>query len=490
MQQHVTFDSDGVTLTGVIHTPDDLAEGDRRPAVICLHGFGGSKDGPTHIGEARLYESLGYVALRFDFRGCGDSGGARGHILCHDQVADTRNAISWLAEQPDVQPDAIAVSGQSFGGAVALYTAGVDERVAAVISVGGWSNGARKLRGQHPGPGEWDRFLAMLAEGRRLREEAGETLMVKRWDIVPVPEHLRPLLPPDRIMEFPVDTAQSIYDFVPDEVIGDIAPRPLLIYHGAHDSVTPTSEAFEIFRHAAGEAAVAVPHTSDRPNTVPELAILKGDHFPFAEPDPLLDGLIRDWLARNLPIDRRSLRGRTRRIVTGVNADGRSYFVEDGIAPHRYQSTHSPNVAQVMWATDEMPAIVDGTDPTTGERFFTAAPSPNGTILRIVDFPPDTEYDAEAMKEFLAAIVPESDHASATEAPSDRHFFFHTTHTLDYAIVLTGEIWAMVDDAETLMRQGDVLIQLATSHSWSNRSTADCKMAFVLIDGAPGRQPR
>jgi uncharacterized protein len=465
MQQSVTFPSDGRTLAGIVHVPDDLADDERRPAIMVLHGFGGSKDGPTHVGEARLYESFGYVTFRFDMRGCGESDGTRGHVLCHDQVVDTQSALTWLAAQPYVDPTAIAVSGQSFGGAVALYTGGIDERVAAVISVGGWGNGARKLEGQHPGPGEWQRYLDMLERGRKLRAETGETLMVKRWDIVPVPEHLRPLLPADRIMDFPVDTAQSIFDFSPDDVIGAIAPRPLLIYHGANDSVTPTSEALEIFRRAKG---------------VPELAILAGDHFSFAEPEPLLDGLMREWLTRNLPIRRlASARGRTRRIVTGTNTDGRSYFVEDAIAPHHFQSEQAPTVAQVMWATDTMPVIVNGEDPATADQFFTAAPAPNGTILRIVDFPPDTEYDAEAMAHFLATIVPEGEHQPTVA----RHFFFHTTHTLDYAIVLDGEIWALMDEGETLMRKGDVLIQRATSHSWSNRTTCDCKMAFVLIDG-------
>ncbi len=160
---------------------------------------------------------------------------------------------------------------------------------------------------------------------------------------------------------------------------------------------------------------------------------------------------MKEWLDRNLPIRRpASARGRTRRIVTGHNAAGRSIILEDGIAPHRYQSEHSPNVAQVMWATDTTPAIVDGDDPATADRFFTAAPAPNGTILRIVDFPPDTEYDTEAMAKFLATIVPDQDHQPA----NDRHFFFHTTHTLDYAIVLDGEIWAMMDEGETTDEAG------------------------------------
>ena len=472
MQHTITFPSGELTLAGVVHVPDDLAEGERRPAVIVLHGFGGSKNGPTHIGEAALYESFGYVAFRFDMRGCGDSGGTHGHLLCHDQVIDTQSALTWLSAQPYVQPDAITVSGQSFGGAIALYTGGIDDRVAAVISVGGWGNGARKLQGQHPGPGEWERFLDILERGRRLREETGETLMVKRWDIVPVPEHLRPLLPPDRIMDFPVDTAQSIYDFVPDDVVGNIAPRPLLIYHGANDSVTPTSEALEIFRRANGR---------------PELAILTGDHFPFVEHDPVLFDLMRDWLARNLPITRVSgEHRRTRRIVTGHDESGRSVILHDAPTPHYFRSEHSATGAQVIWTTDRMPVdVADTADPAPADKFFPAAPPANGTILRIVTFPPDTEYNRETMQKFLDEIVGDQPH----EAGDGRHFFFHCTQTLDYAIVLEGEIWALMDEGETLMQPGDVLIQRATNHSWSNRTDRDCRMAFVLIDaGAQTRQ--
>jgi uncharacterized cupin superfamily protein len=68
-----------------------------------------------------------------------------------------------------------------------------------------------------------------------------------------------------------------------------------------------------------------------------------------------------------------------------------------------------------------------------------------------------------------------------------RHVMFHTTDTVDYAIVLEGEIWAVLDDAETLMKQGDVLVQRGTGHAWSNRSDKYCRMAFILIDAEPKR---
>src|SRR5262245_62892472 len=99
-------------------------------------------------------------------RGCGDSEGEFGRVICLEQVEDTRNALTWLAQHPSVDPNHIALVGSSFGGAVSVYTGGVDERVAAVISNGGWGDGERKLRGQHKSAEEGARFTTMREEGR------------------------------------------------------------------------------------------------------------------------------------------------------------------------------------------------------------------------------------------------------------------------------------------------------------------------------------
>ena len=138
-----------------------------------------------------MLSELGYVTLRFDMRGCGDSEGEFGRVICLEQVEDTRNALTFLAQHPAVDPERIAVIGSSFGGAVAVYAGGVDERVAAVISNGGWGDGERKFRGQHKSPEEWARFTKMLEEGREHRAKTGKSLMVPRYDIVPIPPHLR-----------------------------------------------------------------------------------------------------------------------------------------------------------------------------------------------------------------------------------------------------------------------------------------------------------
>ena len=217
MQEEVTFESDGLQLAGTLQIPDDYKSGEERSAFLVLHGFGGSKDGGGMIEQARYLESWGYVVLRFDYRGCGQSEGEPAMIRCLDQVADTKNALSWLAKRPEVAGDRIATIGYSFGAAVSIYTAGVDKRVAGAVSIGGWGDGERKFRGQHPTPEAWARFTDMLDRGREARAK-GDEIMVDRWDIVPIPEHLRKNLTGKFHMEFDffkvdVQMMESVIDF-------------------------------------------------------------------------------------------------------------------------------------------------------------------------------------------------------------------------------------------------------------------------------------
>ena len=142
-------------------------------------------------------------------------------MLCLDQVADTRNALTFLAQHPNVDGKRIGVLGSSFGAAVAVYTAGVDERVAACVSTSGWGNGETKFQGQHSGPGEYQRFLDMLKRGREHREKTGKSLMVDRYDIVPIPAHLRGHVVERSIVQFPAETAQSM----PQQALG-VKDRP------------------------------------------------------------------------------------------------------------------------------------------------------------------------------------------------------------------------------------------------------------------------
>jgi pimeloyl-ACP methyl ester carboxylesterase len=288
----VTIVSDGLKLAGVVRVPEGLAPGERRPAFIVLHGFGSNMNSHNVLEPCAMLERRGYVTLRFDMRGCGDSEGERGRILCLDQVADTRNALTFLARHPQVDPERIGLIGSSFGAAVAIYTGGVDQRVAAVISSGGWGDGARKFRGQHPTPEAWAKFTAMLEEGRRHREKTGKSLMVPRYDIVPIPPHLRGNLAAGSIEMFPAETAQSMYDFRADDVVGNIAPRPLLLLHSSTDSVTPTEQSIELFKRAG------------KPTDLHLFAEV--DHFMFAESNTRVRSVIYDWLDKYFPVAARA----------------------------------------------------------------------------------------------------------------------------------------------------------------------------------------
>ncbi len=288
MSEKITFQSDGLKIAGLIDTPADYKPGERRPAFVVLHGFGGNKDGQGQIVVAKQFNQWGYVTLRIDFRGCGESEGEHGRIICLDQVADTRNAISYMATRPEVDSRRIALVGSSFGAAVAVFTGGADQRVAAVISCGGWGDGERKFRGQHPTPEAWAKFAGMLEEGKRHRERTGKSLMVPRYDIVPIPEKLRNRMSHGAIMEFPAETAQSMNDFRADDQVGNISPRPLLLLHSANDSVTPTYESIEMFKCAKQPA---------------ELHLLSDvDHFTFNEENPRLTRIVAEWLERYFPV--------------------------------------------------------------------------------------------------------------------------------------------------------------------------------------------
>lgn len=289
METKVSFLSGGIEIIGTMHVPDDIKSGEKRPAIICTHGFGGSKIDASMAAVAPELCDWGYITVRFDMRGCGESGGERGRIICMDQVGDLGNAIKWLATHDNVDVERIILLGDSLGAAVSVYTGGTNTEVAGVVAVGGWGNGLEKSKRQHKTPEAWEKYQEMLQKGREYKEKNGESMKVSRFDIVPIPLHMRHELPDDAIMEFPVDTAQSICDFMPSDVISGLAPRPLLLLHASFDAVTPTEASIDIFEHA------------ELPK---DLIILSGlDHFPLGTGDKRLYGNIRDWMNIHFPID-------------------------------------------------------------------------------------------------------------------------------------------------------------------------------------------
>src|SRR4051812_34676828 len=113
-EQRVSFTSKGLTLAGIIRVPEGVMAGDRRPAVIVLHGFGSRMTAENVLQPCALLERLGYVTMRFDMPGCGESEGEKGLLVCLDQVQATRDALTTLAQHVNVDGRRIGVLGSSF----------------------------------------------------------------------------------------------------------------------------------------------------------------------------------------------------------------------------------------------------------------------------------------------------------------------------------------------------------------------------------------
>ena len=170
-----------------------------------------------------------------------------------------------------------------------------------------------------------------------------------------------------------------------------------------------------------------------------------------------------------------------RRVVTGHDARGKSIIVSDGPSPHVLTIPGRDDFGLTnLWITDETPASNAGSADAAA-RPVVLEPPARGSILRVVEFPPDrvtAGFDREAAFRSMGA-----DHAMDPD-PS-RPPGMHKTSTIDYAIVLSGEIWALMDEGETLLKAGDCLVQRGTNHAWSNRSDAPCLVAFILLSATP-----
>ena len=171
--------------------------------------------------------------------------------------------------------------------------------------------------------------------------------------------------------------------------------------------------------------------------------------------------------------------GKVRRIVTAVNSAGRSYILSDTNLPTAAVAPGEP-VRAGLWITDSAPASNAGVHDPVPDGVIPKIPPVDcgGTVLRIIDFVPDSVQHPDPAE--LARRG-----ARTTSDRSAKNPVFHVTDTVDYAICLEGEIYAVLDEGETLMRAGDVMIQRGTYHAWSNRSGRPCRMAFVLIDAEP-----
>lgn len=160
-----------------------------------------------------------------------------------------------------------------------------------------------------------------------------------------------------------------------------------------------------------------------------------------------------------------------RRVVTGIDEDGRSIVVTDGPTPGHIENVRA--AFDELWATDTHPPRLDGDDDPADVATVTLQPPPGGVRWRMVTYPPDSQV-GDAVRQPHANV----EGSGAYEGGDAR---WHTTHSIDFGIVLSGEIVLALDEQEIPLQAGDCVVQRGTRHAWMNRSDEPCTMSFVLI---------
>ncbi|MFF7709900.1 cupin domain-containing protein [Pseudomonas sp. NPDC007930] len=169
------------------------------------------------------------------------------------------------------------------------------------------------------------------------------------------------------------------------------------------------------------------------------------------------------------------------RVVTGHDADGKAVVSSQGPVPGQFPIPAIPGMHfQEVWNSQGLPVVLDNaTDPT--HKPLQLAPRPAGSLIRVVDIPPDSVL-AEVSDAALAATFAAVGHGGEAR-DTRRHKLMHRTQSLDYGILVQGELWLMLDGEDVRLRPGDIVVQRGTQHAWSNRTDAMARIVFVLYDG-------
>ncbi|MEP7730585.1 cupin domain-containing protein [Marinomonas primoryensis] len=173
------------------------------------------------------------------------------------------------------------------------------------------------------------------------------------------------------------------------------------------------------------------------------------------------------------------------RVVTGHDENGNAIILEKGPLNTVMDLEAVPGTKfHEVWNTSDTPAPITNaqTDPTLGPVVL--PPMKAGTRIRFVDIPPDTEefltQGEGKMKDMFSKV---GDEDASTVKEDSPHPLMHRTESVDYGIVIEGELTLIVDNGEAILKPGSVVIQRGTNHAWANRSGKMCRILFILIGG-------
>ena len=252
--QAVSFYSEGTRLSGDLFLPDGLRPNEQRAGIVLCHGYTGVRN--LYLPDtAKALTDAGYVVLTFDYKGWGDSDGPKSRLSPYGRVIDSQAALTFLGAQDMVDANRLGIYGTSYGGATVVWTAAVDPRVKAVVSVVGIGHGHRWMRSVRR-PDEFADLMARSAADRVRRVMTGQSEFVERSDIL-LPDRQSAELAtaarrgnPGAVSEIPLEYIDDTLGFHPEWIVDKISPRPVLFITSDDDRLVPPDESEALYAKA------------------------------------------------------------------------------------------------------------------------------------------------------------------------------------------------------------------------------------------------
>lgn len=252
--QAVSFYSEGTRLSGDLFLPDGLVPGEQRAGIVLCHGYTGVRN--LYLPDtAKALTDAGYAVLTFDYKGWGDSDGPKSRLSPYGRVIDSQAALTFLGAQDMVDADRLGIYGTSYGGATVVWTAAVDQRVKAAVSVVGIGHGYRWMRSVRR-PDEFADLMIRSEADRIRRVMTGQSEFAGRSDVL-LPDRQSAELAaaarrgnPGAVGEIPLEYIDDTLGFHPEWIVDKISPRPVLFITSDDDRLVPPEESESLYAKA------------------------------------------------------------------------------------------------------------------------------------------------------------------------------------------------------------------------------------------------
>ena len=254
MKRSVSFYSEGIQLQGDLYLPAGLSPWEKRAAVLLCHGYTGIKD--LYLpANARALNDAGYVAMTFDYKGWGESEGARTRLAPYSRVADVQATMTFLGLQAEVDAERMGLFGTSYGGSTVTWVGAIDPRAKCIVSVVGVGNGLRWMSRVRR-PDEWHDLLELSRQDRERRVTTGNSELVDRSEIL-LPDRQSAELAaaqrqgnPAAVSTIPLEYVDDTLGFNAEWVVDKVSPRPIMFITTDNDRLVLPEESEQLYARA------------------------------------------------------------------------------------------------------------------------------------------------------------------------------------------------------------------------------------------------